>query len=39
MPNRKFISIVDKSTAINNIKNGNGERLWKRNWVLDDLLL
>ena len=22
MPNRKFISIVDKSTAINNIKNG-----------------
>ena len=27
MPNRKFISIVDKSTAINNIKNGNERKI------------
>ena len=27
MPNRKFISIVDKSTAINNIKNGKERKI------------
>ena len=32
MPNRKFISIVDKSTAINNIKNGK-----ERNIVAEEL--
>ena len=32
MPNRKFISIVDKSTAINNIKNGE-----ERNIVAEEL--
>ena len=32
MPKRKFISIVDKSTAINNIKNGK-----ERNIVAEEL--
>ena len=32
MPNRKFISIVDKSTSINNIKNGK-----ERNIVAEEL--
>ena len=32
MPTRKFISIVDKSTAINNIKNGK-----ERNIVAEEL--
>ena len=27
MPNRKFISIVDKATAINNIKNGKERKI------------
>ena len=27
MPNRKFISIVDKSTVINNIKNGKKRKI------------
>ena len=27
MPNRKFISIVDKSTAINNIKNSKERKI------------
>ena len=39
MPKRKFISIVDKATAINNIKMEKREILWQRNWVLDCLLL